>query len=729
VPIEVGGLQGITGADGSFQLTVPPGGFTSNFNIPVPAGDPSFDPTGTGTQAIPLRRDQFDPATGTGPDNPLQHPNVITSYIDASMVYGSDAHRATALRTFSGGELKTSAGNLLPFDNAAFMPNGPVNDDNNGVLSPTQLFVAGDVRANENVGLAALHTLFVREHNYWAEQIQRANPTWNDEQIFQQARRFVAAEIEHITYNEYLPVLLGPNALSAYPGYNPAVDPTPGVLFTTAAFRFAHSETPSQIVELGPDNQPLPGGTLSLLDASFNSQPILQNGIDPVLRDLVTQAIPAVAPFEVDAARNLLFGPPGAGGIDLVSVDIQRGRDLGLPSYNQARIDFGLAPVTDFAQITSNVMVQGYLKAAYGSVDLIDPLVGMVSEDHVPGAMVGPLLYRVIQDQFERLRDGDRFWYENGQFTPRELEQIRHTSLADIIERNTGIDSLNGNAFTASGHAPDGPHQGGTATRSPLTEFRSFDGTGNNLSQPTLGSTGTHLRLDTTIAYGDGISTPSGADRPGARFISNTVFSHVDPVTDPSGADLMHFFWGQFITHDIDLTPAGLPNSIKAHGEALTPPPSYGLLVKQLTAVLGHPVVPNVNNVIPQPLLLAIESPQLPAITATATQDSGGDKAPFDIGVFTISRNSAAMNAPLIVHYTVRGTGTPGSDYVALSGTAVIPAGEALVQISVRGLKHRASRDTASIILVLLDDPSYQVAGGSAELFLLDHGQRHGRHR
>ncbi len=604
VPIQVGGLQAVTRADGSFSLTVPNAGYTDAFNIPVPQGDPAFDPTGTGTQVIPLARDRFDPLTGTDAANPRRVPNVVSSFIDASMVYGSDPQRAAALRTFDGtGKLKTSAGGLLPFNNAASFPNGPVNNDNNGVMSPTQLFVTGDVRANENVGLATLHTLFVREHNRLAGQIKQANPGLGDEDIYQQARRIVAAEIQHITYSEYLPLLLGPDGLNPYASYDPAVDPTPGVLFTTAAFRFAHSQTPQTMVLLGADGNPLAGGSLSLLDGSFNSQPVIQSGIDPVLRTLAAQAVPPVAAFEVDGARNLLFGPPGAGGLDLVSVDIQRGRDLGLPSYNQARKDFGLAPVTGFAQITANSAVQVELQAAYGSVDKIDALVGMVAEDHVSGAMVGPLLFNVIKDQFQRLRDGDRFWYEHGQFTPSELVQIRGTTLADIIERNTGVTNLQANVFTTK-TAPAGPAPAGQAAASVPAEYRSFDGSGNNPFRLKLGSTGTDIRVDSSVSYGDGVSTPNGADRPGPRMVSNTVFSHVDLTPDPSGANLMNFFWGQFLTHDIDLTPSGLPGTLRADGEVLNGTPAFAFTAKKLSDLLGHPVQSGVNNVIAQPITL-----------------------------------------------------------------------------------------------------------------------------
>src|SRR5206468_8679032 len=113
---------------------------TGAFDIPVPAGDPFFDPAGTGTQVIPLTRSGFDPKTGTSAANPRQQVNAITAWLDGSMIYGSDAATAASLRTGQGGRLKTSAGNLLPTDAAGN-------------------FLAGDTRGNENPELTSLPTL------------------------------------------------------------------------------------------------------------------------------------------------------------------------------------------------------------------------------------------------------------------------------------------------------------------------------------------------------------------------------------------------------------------------------------------------------------------------------------------------------------------------------------------------------------------------------------------
>jgi len=167
------GLSAFVYAWGQFidhDLDLTPTGTTA-FNIAVPTGDPSFDPAGTGTAVITLNRSITDPATGTSSSNPAQQVNTITAYIDGSMVYGSDSVRAAALRTFSGGQMATSAGDLLPF-NTAGLPNA--NDAR--IFPDSKLFLAGDVRANENVELTALQTLFVREHNHQAALLAAALP-------------------------------------------------------------------------------------------------------------------------------------------------------------------------------------------------------------------------------------------------------------------------------------------------------------------------------------------------------------------------------------------------------------------------------------------------------------------------------------------------------------------------------------------------------------------------
>ncbi len=401
------------------------------FNIAVPMGDPFFDPGATGTQEIAMDRAGFDPATGTGAGNPREQLNNITAYIDASNVYGSDPVRADTLRSNDGsGRLNTSAGNLLPF-NTSGLPNAGGTG--------AELFLAGDVRVNEQLGLTSMHTLFMREHNRLAAQIAADNPGATGDEIYETARAIVGAQMQVISYNEFLPLLLGPGSLSAYTGYSPAVNAGISNEFSTAAYRLGHTMLSSQIQRRSAVNVMIPEGPLPLRDAFFAPQRLNDGGIDPILRGLAAQDAQDVDAAIVDDVRNFLFGPPGGGGFDLASLNIQRGRDHGLPGYNDMRVAFGLPAVASFAEITSDAAAQAALASAYATVDDIDPWTGALIEDDLPGGgLVGPLLNAVLVDQFERLRDGDRFWYQLV-FSGSELAELGNTTLADIIRRNTAI--------------------------------------------------------------------------------------------------------------------------------------------------------------------------------------------------------------------------------------------------------------------------------------------------
>jgi len=400
-------------------------------DIPVPAGDPFFDPLDTGTQVIAFNRSVFDTSTGTGIDNPRQQINKITAWIDASNVYGSDVERAIALRTNDGtGRLNTSAGDLLPF-NTEGLPN-------DGGPDPS-LFLAGDVRSNEQVGLTSMHTLFVREHNRYVEELAAERPGLSGDRLYERGRRFVGALMQAITYNEFLPALLGEGAIPAYNGYNPNVNASIANIFSAAAYRFGHSMLSPEILRLDQNLNVIPEGNLPLLDAFFTPETITdEGGIDPILRGLAKQITQRVDPFIIDAVRNFLFGPPGSGGLDLAALNIQRGRDHGLPKYNDTREQMGLTRVESFQDISSDPEIQMRLEDAFGNVDDIDIWTGGLSEDLVPGSHLGEVFHLIIKIQFEFLRDGDRFWYER-KLSGAELQEVQVTQLSDVIRRNTSI--------------------------------------------------------------------------------------------------------------------------------------------------------------------------------------------------------------------------------------------------------------------------------------------------
>ena len=419
-------------------------------NITIPTGDDIFDPQSTGVVKMFFNRAIHDPATGTSTENPRQQLNKISGWIDASTVYGSDAERANALRTNDGsGKLKTSPGNFLPY-NESGLPNfrfrGP------------DFFLAGDERSNENIGLTSLHTLFVREHNRLAEQIATSDPSLSGEEIYQTARRIVGAHIQAITYNEFLPVLLGTGALQPYSHYDDSTPSGVANAFSSAAYRVGHTLLDPKIRLVDAQGNEIEA--LALKDAFFKPEKVVEAGIEPILRGFASHLHQEVDVFVIDDVRNFLFvddqptGTPRLQGFDLASLNIHRGRDHGLPSYNDMREALGLKRKENFSEITSDPDVEKRLREAYGTKDDgtdntndMDIWVAGLAEDRYGESMLGELLHTIVAHQFRVLRDGDRFWYKRS-LSRDELRKVEETKLADIIRRNTDVGSeISDNVF------------------------------------------------------------------------------------------------------------------------------------------------------------------------------------------------------------------------------------------------------------------------------------------
>lgn len=429
-------------------------GLSGNEKFPVPvSADPVF-----AFAEIPLSR-SIARSAATSPTAIREQINTITAFIDGSQVYGSDPERAAAIRAFEGGLLLVTEGpdgELLPY-NSLGLANA------NALRIPEEnMFAAGDVRANEQIGLIAMHTLWVREHNRVAREIAEnefygddLSDSDLDEEIYQRARAVVAALLQKVTYYEWLPALIGKDRLQPYYGYDPSVDPQIANEFTTAAFRIGHTMLPpfyTPRLEDGTEYE------LSLLDAFFNPYFISDNGIDDFLRGQVSNPQQEIDRFVTDEVRNFLFGP-GFGGLDLPALNLQRGRDHGLPDFNATRSAYGLSPAANFLALTGDVEAAAALSSAYGAADLgkIDLWTGGLCEPHAAGTNIGETFTAIFIDQFTRFRDGDRFYFENAEVFPYEfIETIHHTSFADIIRRNTSIegDQVNDYAFFPPSYQP-----------------------------------------------------------------------------------------------------------------------------------------------------------------------------------------------------------------------------------------------------------------------------------
>jgi peroxidase len=431
-------------------------GVPKDFPIPIPIDDPVFGPNGTNPSPLgylPFERNIFAPETGTTINGmPGEAINTVTAWLDLSTVYGSDPIKSSTLSQLTDGMLRT-----FPTDTGALLP-----PDFEGVTAGGAFmgvgFMAGDVRANENSSLVSQHTLWVRNHNRLAGELATAHPDWGNAELFERARQINIAQWQNIVVYEWLPALIGNNFVPGYSGYNPSIDPQTTNAFAVAALRIGHTLVSDRILRLDENYQPTPEGEIAFIE-NFGAPNITEGeDIDEIFRGLATGVAQEVDTKVIDDLRN---GLPAVGpvGFDLAAANIQRGRDRGLADYNELRRtlsiampELGIHPVSSFAEITADPELQQKLAQLYGSVDDIDMWVGLMAEDHLPGASVGQTEQAILGFQYTMMRDGDRFWFENpietgGFFTPAEITEIRNVRMSDIIELNTNVTGLRENVF------------------------------------------------------------------------------------------------------------------------------------------------------------------------------------------------------------------------------------------------------------------------------------------
>ena len=386
-------------------------------------------------EQYPNRIIPFNRSVGVYGSSPRQQPNDISAFVDGTNVYGFDPERAYALRKMDGsGKLKTTTANngeILPPYNTQDLANAqPPN------ATASDFFVSGDVRVNENVVLTAMHALFLKEHNRLCDIVSQQNTFMKDqdEMVFNYVRRIVIGLMQNITFTEFLPKLIG--ELPAYDGYKSGVDPTIATEFSSAIYRLGHSMLSSKLRV--NDN---PGDFLLLRDAFFQPSYVQANGTENLIFGASQPLMKKINNQVIDDIRNFLFDPPTAVMLhDLASLNMQRGRDHGLPGYNTIREAYGLPRVNLFSEVVSNSSVATKLKDLYVNPNNADPWVMAISEDHAPGLPVGPLVQAGMKQQFLALRDGDRFWFEvDPGLTKQWKEYIKTTTLGDIIKNNITV--------------------------------------------------------------------------------------------------------------------------------------------------------------------------------------------------------------------------------------------------------------------------------------------------
>ncbi|XP_078739955.1 eosinophil peroxidase-like [Lampetra fluviatilis] len=442
------------------------------FPIKVPANDTRIN--NTVDACLPFFRSS--PVCGTGDRAAVfglagnvggrrrEQLNGLTSFVDAGQVYGSSRAVSLTLRG-ADGELRVNGNysdggfGLLPFVEGTGVSACALNRDNALVGEGVPCFLAGEVRTNENNALLAFHAVFLREHNRVARALRELNPHWGSDSVYYETRRIVASYMQVITWRDYVPRVIGPAAASAwlgpYSGYNSSADPRISNVFATAAFRFGHVTVQPVLRRLGEDYQEHPLYPNLALHQAFLApwRIVEEGGVDPVLRGLIGSPAKQNALYEMmpDELREKLFALTRRLALDLASLNMQRGRDHGLPGYNSWRSFCGLPVLqtqAELATVWNSSDVAGRVLALYGSADNVDVWLAGLLEVPVPGGRVGPLFSCLLARQFALIRDGDRFWHEReGLFTPAQVTELRNVSLSRLICGNSGVRKVPLDAF------------------------------------------------------------------------------------------------------------------------------------------------------------------------------------------------------------------------------------------------------------------------------------------
>lgn len=358
-------------------------------DIPIPADDYFFPKGGV----LPFTR-TFKKKTPLG----WSPENVISSYVDGSSVYGVSSSLSDKLRAKSGGKMKLSSQRLLP-------------------KTTKNMFKAGDSRVNENPALQAMHTLFVREHNRVCDELIQEFPFWDDEKLYDAARLIVTAEFQRITFYEFVPAILG-EPLPDYERYKHWIDGSISNEFATSIYRVGHTLINPKFTLYSKTGKKY---TLFLNETFFKTDVLRNDNIDGVLRGILNTKAAEVDVKVTSEVRNVLtLGTPMK--VDLVSLNIQRGRDHAIPPYNELRRLYGLKSYRYFSQITTNRGLAKKLQSVYGGdIEKIDPWIGGLAEDHHGDGSLGELFAKAWKDEFIRMRDGNRFYFENKDYFEKDI--------------------------------------------------------------------------------------------------------------------------------------------------------------------------------------------------------------------------------------------------------------------------------------------------------------------
>ena len=533
----------------------------SSLNGTIAIGGAGYSPLASANNPADLTRGSVVPGTATGTP---QHINKTSAFVDQNQAYGSntlvgqllresdgatgfgshlfqgaddpsnpalkllptlrellDHHRLaetefangktlleyyptlwTAATGYNGAVVAQLAGDFMGSTHALLL-------DTNPGINLLDHYVAGDGRANENISLTAMHTIWARNHNFHVENLEAAGFVGTAEEMFQAAKVLNEAEYQRVVFDEFADTLIGGirgTGSHGHDKYDPNATASISHEFAAAVYRVGHSLISDTLTVIGSDGQPK---DVRLVDAFLNPtndaasftgplppgyvpQPgYAQIGADAVIGGTMMQAAEEVDFNIVDAVRNDLVRIRA----DLFAFNVARGRDVGLGTLNQVRADLrdsndpyveeavgfagNLDPYASWEDFQarnnlSNTVINQFKQAypdlvlaaadiaafrainpdiaialrADGSgvvkgIDRVDLWVGGLAEKHINGGMVGQTFWVVLQEQFDRLQQADRFYYTDRLDNFDLYENIIDgQNFADIIARNTGLTGL-----------------------------------------------------------------------------------------------------------------------------------------------------------------------------------------------------------------------------------------------------------------------------------------------
>ncbi|RIA97145.1 heme peroxidase [Glomus cerebriforme] len=354
--------------------------------------------------------------------------NLASAYVDGSNIYGVDETRLNEILRDPINRCKMR----LTYGESGDSALGYLPKDANGNYIHGQETIRGS-----NIFVDMIITVFLREHNRRCDNLTSIyGDKWDDETYFQEARKWTIALIQKINYLEYLSILMG-SPLLEFTQYDPSLTAGIDFIFITSTMRYGHSETSDNFNIVNQN-----GEIITSIPLNQVKTQVEVFGVPTIATSIALQRQEEIDIFYSDYARNLQTTPNGPI-IDLASIDHLRVRDRGVPSYNDVRELYGFPRATDFSDITANVEIQGRLKSLYSSIDKVEAYIGGLAEDHYNNSNFGPLFQKSMQEQWQLIRDADRFWFESPDagFTKQEIEEIRNTTFRDVILRNSPNDT------------------------------------------------------------------------------------------------------------------------------------------------------------------------------------------------------------------------------------------------------------------------------------------------